>query len=115
MVKLMNDILDKTNELVDSIKNSENYKKYKEVKELISKDSEIITLIDEVKSLQKKIVREKANNRDITDIQEELNKKIETLESFPIYLEYNSLQSELNIEMQVIRDSIELALNKITN
>ncbi len=115
MVKYVNDILTKTNELVDAIKESRNYKRYKEVKELISKDSKITTLIDEVKLLQKKIVKENAIGNDVSNINDELNKKINDLECFPLYLEYNYLQSELNIEMQVIRDSIEVALNKITN
>lgn len=115
MVKFVNDILVKTEELVETIKNSDNFKKYKELKNELSKDSRIMNLIEEVKQLQKKIVKEKSKGNDITFIQNELNNKIDALESYPIYLEYNDLQSELNIQMQVIKDSIEIAINKITN
>ncbi len=115
MVKYMNDITSKTEELVASIKNSEDYKEYIELRDLMSKDKDILRLIEEVKSLQKKIIKKEYNREDTTLLKDELIKKQEQLEMYPIYCEYNDLQSKLNVEIQVIKDTLEVLINKITN
>ena len=48
-------------------------------------------------------------------LKEELIKRQEQLEMYPIYCEYNDLQSKLNVEIQVIKDTLEVLINKITN
>jgi len=108
-------ILTKTDEIIDIIKNSEEYKKYIEVSSKLKEHKEIMTLIDEVKTLQKKLVKEKSLKRDITSIDEEINKKLEQLEGYPIYLEYIYLQEDLNNSIQLVKEGIENYINNITN
>ena len=112
---MRNKILNKTDEIIDIIKNSKEYKKYIEVSNKMKEHKEIMTLIDEVKSLQKKLVKEKSLNKDITSIDNEINKKIEKLEGYPIYLEYIYLQEDLNESIGLIKEGIENYINNITN
>lgn len=116
MENLMKDkILTKTDEIIDIIKSSEEYQKYIEVSNKMKSHKEIMILIDEVKSLQKKLVKEQSLNKDITSIDEEINKKLEQLEGYPIYLEYIYLQEDLNESISLVKEGIENYINNITN
>lgn len=108
-------ILTKTNEIIEIIKNSEEYKKYIDISNKLKKHEAIMSLIDEVKTLQKKLVKEKSLNRDVAFIDEEINKKLELLESYPIYLEYIELQESLDYSIGIVKDGIEKCINNITN
>lgn len=108
-------VLSKTDEIIDIIKNSEEYRKYIEVSDKLKDHQEIMNLINDVKSLQKRIVKEESLGRDITFIDEEINKKLKQLEGYPIYLEYIYLQEDLNNSIQLVREKIENYINNITN
>ena len=87
-----NIILSKIEEIVNIIKNSDEYQKYIEVSFKMKNNKEIMSLIDE-----------------------EINKKIEELEEYPIYLEYTYLQEDLNNSISLVKNSIENYINNITN
>jgi len=108
-------LLNKTDEIIGIIENSSDYKKYLEVSDKLREHKEIMNLIDEVKSLQKKLVKEKSLNKDVTSIDNEINKKLEQLEGYPIYLEYIYLQEDLNNSIQLVKQGIENYINNITN
>ena len=110
-----NIILSKIDEIINIIKNSDEYKKYIEVSDKMKKNKEIMTLIDEVKFLQKRLVKEEAFGNDISSIDEEINKKLEQLEEYPIYLEYTYLQEDLDSSISLVKTSIENYINNITN
>jgi len=110
-----NIILSKIEEIVNIIKNSDEYQKYIEVSFKMKNNKEIMSLIDEVKSLQKNLVKEQSLGNDISLIDEEINKKIEELEEYPIYLEYTYLQEDLNNSISLVKNSIENYINNITN
>ena len=113
----MNEISRKANELIDSIKNSETYIKYESLKKRMLNDKEILDLIDEVKALQKELVKKKIKDSDKKEIVE-INKKIDNLltelNNIPLYYEYDSTQRELNYIMQNIKNTIESCINDIT-
>ena len=111
----MNDILDSSDKLIEAIKNSDLYKRYIYLKEQMINDKEINVLIKEIKSLQKKIVIETNNGNDISIYEDEINKKIESLNNFPLYVEYDYVQKDLNEELQIIKNTIESCINDITN
>ena len=115
MEKYMNDILLKTEDLVNEIKNSNEYKKYIELKEIILSDQKIMTLIEEVKKLQQRIVRDKYNKNDVSNLEEQLKEKLDKLDEYPMYVEFNNVQNELNDTLQVIKDLLEKHINDITN
>lgn len=110
-----NIILSKVEEIVNIIKNSNEYKKYMEVSNKMKNNKEIMNLIDEVKSLQKKLVKEQSLGNDISLIDEEINKKLKQLEEHPIYLEYTYLQEDLDNSISLVKTSIEKYINNITN
>ncbi len=106
---------EKIDEMISIIQSSDEYKKYMEISSKMAQDEEIMTLIHEIKELQKKIVKEESMGHDINLIEEDINKKIKLLEEYPIYLDYMYLQEDLNNTMQMIKESIEKYLYNITN
>ena len=110
-----NIILSKMDEIIDIIKNSDEYQKYIETSFKMKNNKDIMNLIEEVKSLQKKAVKEESFGRDVSIIDEEINKKIKQLEEYPIYLEYTYLQEDLNNSISLVKTTIENYINNITN
>lgn len=115
MVRYMNDILDKTDNLISSIKNSSKYKKYIELRNKMRENEEIMEIISDIKSLQKELVKEQSIGNDISHIDEKIKEKLMFLESFPLYLEYSYLEEDLNIMFQLIKEIIQKHINDITN
>lgn len=110
-----NIILSKIDEIINIIKDSGEYKKYIEVSRKMIDNKDIMNLIDEVKLLQKKLVKEQILGNDITSIDEEINKRINELEEYPIYLEYTYLQEDLDNSISLVKTNIENYINNITN
>ena len=111
----MNDIILKSNELIDSIKESELYKRYVYLKDKMSKDKEIMSLINEIKSLQKKLVLESNKGKDTSNIEKDINSNLDKLNNIPLYVEYDYAMKDLNNELQKIKSTIESCINDITN
>lgn len=99
MVNIMNKELD---ELVSYIKNTSSYKKCISIKEKMDKNEEICSLIEEIKSLQKKYV--KSNYDD--SIKKELDSLESKLNSIPIYVEYNNNLEEVNKMIDLVKDEL---------
>lgn len=112
---MRNKLNEKIDEMISIIKSSDEYKKYMEISSKMEQDEEIMTLIREIKELQKKIVKEESFGNDISTLDEDINKKIKLLEEYPIYLDYIYLQEDLNNTMQMIKESIEKYLYDVTN
>lgn len=111
----MNNILDKIDELIDLIKNSSDYKKYILLKEKIEKDNDIMDLINLIKSKQKEIVKLKSKKMDYSLEDKVIKESLDKLNSYPIYVEFNYIQEDLNILFQNIKNSIEKTINDIVN
>lgn len=92
-------ILDKVDEIIDVIKSSPNYQKYLLLQEKMNNNQELISLINEVKNLQKMIVNGK--NSEL-----ELKEKIHLLENNPLYREYNNTISEINREFAIVENTL---------
>lgn len=110
-----NIILSKIDEIIDIIKNSDEYQKYIEVSNKMKINKDIMDLIEEVKLLQKKAVKEESLGNDISLIDEEISNKLRKLEEYPIYLEYTYLQEDLDNSISLVKTSIEKQINNITN
>ncbi len=115
MEKYMNDIIKKVDELINLIKESKEYREYLNLKEILRKDEDITSLIEEIKKSQRNIVRLKQNGKSFEKEEETINKNLDLLNNFPIYVEFSYLQKELNDEFQIIKDLLESEINKITN
>ena len=105
-------ILEKTDELVNLIIESDEYKKYQNIKDKMEKDEEIMTLINEVKILQKEAVKKSSKNESTKDIDIFISDKFNILNNFPIDQEYLEVEEEINTVLQTIKNTIENYINK---
>lgn len=112
---MRNKILEKTDEIIEIIKNSNEYQQYIEISKKMKDNKEIVSLINNIKKLQQKLVKEQSLGNDINVLDNEINDKLKRLEEYPIYLEYLYLQEDLNKSINLIKESIEDYINNITN
>ncbi len=110
----MNDIKKDFDSLIDTIKSSKEYNNYLYLRDLMLKDTEIMTLINEVKLLQKKIVNSTSYS-DKKAFNDKITKNLKKLNDYPIYTEYSNCQDELNNTFQIIKESLEKEISKILN
>ena len=106
--KLNNLILDKVDEIVNLIKSSDDYQKYLLLQENMNKNTDLINLINEVKSLQKEIVYGK-------DKESELKEKMTLLDNNPLYREYNNTLSEINNKFAIVENTLNNYFDKKLN
>ena len=98
----MNSIKEDIDNLFQKLKESNNYKNYLKVVKDMESTKEIVSLIKEIKRLQKIYANEKDKN---------VNKKLcvlkDKLNSYPIYQSYLIIKDELNNELFEIKDIFE--------
>ena len=102
----------KINELFQVIENSNEYRAYLEIGAILERDKEINTLIDDIKSLQKKSVNLEYNN-DVSykEVDKEIEEKVKLLNSKPIYQEYLNRMGEFNDILSMSSNNIEKYIN----
>ncbi len=93
------EIIDKVEEIIKSIEDSSLYQKYLDLKKQIDNNKELTKLINEVKVLQKDIVHHVKKKED-------LDKKMEELNSHPLYREYSNTLYEINNTFSIVESSI---------
>ena len=111
----MVDIIVKSNELIDSIKNSKVYEKYVFLRNEMLKDKKIADLIEKVKTIQKKLVREKSIGKSTDALERKIDAVLLELNKIPLYVQYDCVQCELNEILQNVKSTIESCINDITN
>ena len=99
-------------ELFNSIENSSLYKRYKQMSDILSKDTEIKKLIDEIKVLEKKATYlENIGDDRYKEVDEEIKIKADILNNNYVYQEYlnsmNDFNDELSISSKMIEQYIE--------
>ena len=104
-------VLDKTNELVSLIKESNDYKRYLFLKEEMKKDKQLMELVNKIKKSEKLRVNLEHKKEDIYNIEKEINSLRKELNEYPIYQEYLYLQEDLNNLFQNIRNILETNIN----
>ena len=112
----MNDkILNKLDEIISYLKESDDYLKYNDLSNKIKKNKDVMDLIDGIKMIQKKIVKEESVGNNIASLEQDLSGMVTKLNEYPIYQEMNYLQEDLNNTFQDVKMIIEKYLNKKTN
>ena len=89
-------------ELVDYIKNTNDYKMCIKLKKQMNENDEIKKLISEIKKLQKKYIRSNYDD----SVKDELEKKNKELFEIPIYVIYNEHLIRVNYMIDYIKDSL---------
>lgn len=116
MENYMNDnILKKTDEIVEYIKNSPDYIKYQQLVKQVKSNKEIMNIIDEVKELQKKAVNKEYIKEDVAEINNKIKENIEKLNTYPIYQEMTYLQEDLDALFMTIKNMLDEYINKQIN
>lgn len=95
-------------ELFNSIENSDLYKEYKKMSDILGKDKEIRKLIDEIKELEKKATYlENIGDDKYKEVDEEIKRKADVLNNKHIYQEYLEKMDEFNNELAMSSKMIE--------
>ncbi len=113
MVMLSNEeIIKKAHDLVNIIKNSNTYKDYITVRNLVAKDSLLLNEINKVKALQKDYVKSAYLDK---TIEEELNKMLERLQENTLYQDYIAKEKELNNILLMIKEGLNTTIDELIN
>ena len=114
MVSFVNkEILEKLDEIILEIKQSEKYQNYQFLKEKLMNNKNANELISDIKRIQKEIVKKEVLKKEISELEEELNKKVELLNKIPLYVEFIEVQEELNITYQLLKQELEDYFNDL--
>lgn len=102
------EILNKVDEIINLINESDEYQKYLILKEKLENNKEIISLINEIKVLQKDVIHHIKDEKVLEEKQKEL-------ESIPLYREYKNTLYELNNTYNIIENTLNNYFNKTLN
>lgn len=95
-------------DLFNSIENSDLYKRYKMMSEILSKDSSIKDMLDEIKMLEQEATYlESIGDDKYMEIDEEIKKKADILNNNYVYQEYLNCMDEFNDELSMSSKIIE--------
>ena len=98
----MEEVNREVDNLINYIKNTDDYKKCIELKKKMEENTELTDLINDIKKLQKKYIK---SNYDAL-IKKELNKKNDKLFNIPIYVIYNQHLSNVNEMIDYVKVSL---------
>ncbi len=102
--------MEELNKVIDYITNTESYQNTIKLKEQMNNNKELNDLIEEIKSLQKKYIK---NNS--VSIKQELDEKTKELEEYPIYNIYNKNLEEVNQMIDYVNDELNDYFEKVIN
>ena len=102
MVRQMNDIEEKIDELFDELKNKDIYLNYIKAKKQLKSNNEVTNIINKIKRLQKI-----CTNNDDPKLEDEIKELYDALNSYPIYQSYLNLKDLLNEELIIIKNQFE--------
>ena len=95
-------------ELFNSIENSTLYKRCQKMSDILSKDSNIKAMLDEIKTLEQEATYlESIGDLKYMEIDEEIKKKADILNSNYVYQEYLNCMDEFNDELSMSSKIIE--------
>lgn len=92
---------EKLDDIVFYIINSIEYKKCVDIKKKMSENKELIEEIESIKKLQKEFIK----SNDIK-IKEQLDNKINYLNTIPIYVEYNNNLEKVNDMIDLVKEKL---------
>ena len=102
-----NEILDKVDEIITYIKDTDEYKDYVLLKDKLESNSKVKSLIKEVKSLQQKLVKAEAYRKDSKELESNYNQKLSELDKIPLYTDYKNSVEKLNEMYQTIKNRLD--------
>lgn len=107
---MVNQLNKELEEVINTIINSDDYKSCIQLKEKMSTNKEICELVDKIKVLQKKYVRENGE-----EVLEELKLLEERLNEIPIYVIYMQHLEKVNEMINYVKDELNDYFYKVLN
>lgn len=107
---MVNQLNKELEEVINTIINSDDYKSCIQLKEKMSTNKEICGLVDKIKVLQKKYVRENGE-----EVLEELKLLEERLNEIPIYVIYMQHLEKVNEMINYVKDELNDYFYKVLN
>lgn len=95
-------VIDKIDNLVSSIKKSDEYKNYIDILSKVENSDEIKDLSNEIKRINKELVKKPSVELELL-----LKEKENLLNSIPLYLEYKYKLEDLNNLLLVVKNKID--------
>lgn len=102
-----NKILNEVDKIIEFIKESDDYKDYIYLKEKLSKHDKANNLINEIKKLQKEIVKLEVNKQDTKELDNKIKEDLEELNKIPLYVDFIKKQEKLNDYYQTIKTRLD--------
>lgn len=102
-----NEILDKVDEIITYIKDTDEYKDYVLLKGKLESNDKVKSLIKEVKSLQQNLVKAEAYRKDSKELESNYNQKLSELDKIPLYTDYKNSVEKLNEMYQTIKNRLD--------
>jgi cell fate (sporulation/competence/biofilm development) regulator YmcA (YheA/YmcA/DUF963 family) len=99
--------------LIKLIEQSDEYIEYKRLKELVSNNSDINKLSNEIKGIQKKIVNLECNGISISKERKELELKNIELKNIPLYNDYIDALDKLNDLLLIVREKFNKFISEL--
>lgn len=98
------------NEVINTIINSDDYKKCIELKNTMASNEELVSLIEKIKKLQKKYV-----NTNDQELLVELEKLEGELNNIPIYVIYMQYLEKVNEKIEFVKDELNNYFYEVLN
>ena len=102
-----NKVLDKVDEIIEFIKETEEYKDYLYLKDKLEKNEKALSLINEIKKYQKELVKKEVEKLDTKDLEDKINNNLKELDNIPLYNEYLDVQEKLNDMYQLVKIKLD--------
>ena len=102
-----NKILNEVDKIIEFIKESDDYKDYIYLKDKLSKHEKANNLINEIKLLQKKIVKLEVNKQDTKELDNKIKDNLDELNKIPLYRDFIDKQETLNDYYQTIKNRLD--------
>ena len=95
-------------DLFNSIENSDLYKRYKKMSDILSKDTNIRDMLDEIKCLEQEATYlESIGDMKYKEIDEEIKRKADVINNNSVYQEYLNCMDECDDELSTSSKMIE--------
>lgn len=104
-------LTNKLQEVIVCITESEDYKKCISLKEKMSANHELIDLINDIKTLQKKYIKSSYSS----EIKEKLDNLAEKINQIPIYVTYIKHLEKVNMMISLVKDELNQYFYKLLN
>ena len=99
-------------ELVKAIKEDKDYQEYLYLRKKVKESNDIMEKINNVKTLQKQYVKSAYLDK---NIKQELDKKLNSLDSIPLYKEYIIKEQKINSIFISMKEGLNIMFENILN